>query len=29
MPFGFKIRSKEAVKSNINFFDILWEITEK
>jgi len=25
MPFGFMIKSKEAVKSNINFFNLLWK----
>lgn len=24
LPYGFMIRSNEAVKSNMNFFDILW-----
>jgi HTH-type transcriptional regulator, sugar sensing transcriptional regulator len=27
-PFGFMIKSKEAVKSNMNFFDILWKIAK-
>jgi HTH-type transcriptional regulator, sugar sensing transcriptional regulator len=25
-PFGFMIKSKEAVKSNMNFFELLWKI---
>ncbi len=29
LPFGFMIRSKEAVKSNKNFFDILWDIAKE
>jgi HTH-type transcriptional regulator, sugar sensing transcriptional regulator len=28
-PFAFMIKSKEAVKSNMNFFDILWGIAKK
>lgn len=28
LPFGFMIKSKEAVKSNMNFFDILWKIAK-
>ncbi|MFH0701116.1 MAG: helix-turn-helix domain-containing protein [Candidatus Woesearchaeota archaeon] len=27
-PFAFLIRSKEAVKSNLNFFDILWKVAK-
>ena len=29
LPFGFMIKSKETVKSNMNFFDILWKIAKK
>ena len=29
MPFGFMIKSKEVVKSNLNFFNILWKIAKK
>ena len=29
MPFAFLIRSKEAVKSNLNFFDILWKVAKE
>ncbi len=28
-PFGFVIKSEEAVKSNMNFFDLLWKISSK
>lgn len=28
-PFGFMIKSEEAVKSNMNFFDLLWKIAKK
>ncbi|MDP3026977.1 MAG: helix-turn-helix domain-containing protein [Nanoarchaeota archaeon] len=28
-PFGFMIKSKEAVKSNMNFFELLWKIAKK
>jgi len=28
-PFGFMIKSKEVVKSNKNFFDILWKTAQK
>lgn len=28
-PFGFMIKSEEAVKSNINFFELLWKIAKK
>ncbi len=28
-PFGFMIKSEEAVKSQKNFFDILWKSGEK
>jgi len=28
-PFAFFIRSKEAVKSNLNFFDILWKVAKE
>jgi len=28
-PFGFMIKSEEAVKSNINFFELLWKISKK
>lgn len=27
-PFAFMIKSKEAVKSNMNFFDLLWKIAK-
>jgi len=27
-PFGFVIKSEEAVKSNMNFFEILWKIAK-
>ncbi len=27
-PFGFMIKSKEAVKSNMNFFELLWKIAK-
>lgn len=27
-PFGFIIKSEEAVKSNMNFFELLWEIAK-
>ena len=29
LPFGFMIRSKDAVKSNMNFFEILWKIAKR
>lgn len=29
LPFGFMIRSEEAAKSNMNFFEILWNIAKK
>ncbi len=29
LPFGFMIKSKEAVQSNMNFFNILWDIAEE
>ncbi|MFA6461435.1 MAG: helix-turn-helix domain-containing protein [Candidatus Woesearchaeota archaeon] len=29
MPFAFLIRSKEAVKSNLNFFEILWKVAKE
>ncbi len=29
MPFAFLVRSKEAVKSNLNFFDILWKAAKQ
>jgi len=29
LPFGFMIRSKETVKSHMNFFEILWNIAKK
>ena len=29
LPFGFMIRSKDAAKSNMNFFDILWKASYK
>jgi len=29
MPFGFMIKSKDAVKSNMNFFEILWNVAKK
>jgi len=25
LPFGFMIKSNEVVKSNMNFFEILWK----
>ena len=28
-PFGFVIKSEEAVKSNMNFFELLWKIAGK
>jgi len=28
-PFGFMIKSEEAVKSNMNFFNLLWKIAKK
>lgn len=28
-PFAFLIKSKEVVKSNLNFFDLLWKIARK
>ncbi len=28
-PFGFMIKSEEAVKSNMNFFELLWKISKK
>lgn len=28
-PFGFMIKSENAVKSNINFFELLWKIAKK
>ena len=28
-PFAFMIKSKEAVKGNMNFFEILWKIAKK
>lgn len=28
-PFGFMIKSEEAVKSNMNFFRLLWKIAKK
>src|SRR3989344_9613077 len=28
-PFGFMIKSEEAVKSNMNFFELLWKIAKK
>ncbi|MBI5148092.1 helix-turn-helix domain-containing protein [Candidatus Pacearchaeota archaeon] len=28
-PFGFMIKSKEAVTSNMNFFELLWKISKK
>lgn len=28
VPFGFMIKSKEIVKSNMNFFEILWKIAK-
>ncbi len=28
-PFGFVIKSKEAVKSNMNFFEMLWQLAKK
>jgi hypothetical protein len=28
-PFGFMIKSKEVVKSNKNFFELLWGIAHK
>ena len=28
-PFGFMIKSEEAVKSNMNFFELLWKIARK
>jgi len=28
LPFGFMIKSKEVVKSNMNFFNILWKIAK-
>ena len=27
-PFGFMIKSEEAVKSNINFFELLWKVAK-
>ena len=27
-PFGFMIKSEEAVKSNMNFFDLLWKLAK-
>jgi len=29
LPFGFMIKSKDAVKSNMNFFEILWNVAKK
>lgn len=29
LPFAFMIKSKEAAKSNMNFFNILWRIAKK
>ena len=29
LPFGFMIKSKDAVKSNMNFFEILWNIAKE
>ena len=29
LPFGFMIRSKDAVKSNMNFFYILWNLAKE
>ena len=29
MPFGFMIRSKDAAKSNMHFFDILWKTAKE
>lgn len=29
LPFGFMIRSKDANKSNMNFFDILWQTSKR
>ena len=28
-PFGFMIKSEEAVKSNMNFFELLWKIAKE
>ncbi|MDP3026787.1 MAG: helix-turn-helix domain-containing protein [Nanoarchaeota archaeon] len=28
-PFGFVIKSEEAVKSNMNFFELLWKLAKK
>ena len=27
-PFGFMIKSEEAFKSNMNFFELLWKIAK-
>lgn len=29
LPFGFMVKSKDAVKSNVNFFEILWNVAKK
>jgi len=29
LPFGFMIKSKEAAKSNMNFFNILWKVAKE
>ncbi len=29
LPFGFMIKSKDVVKSNMNFFNILWRIAKR